>query len=90
MSNWRQILSWKEPETLVGWLVEVHSRINDKKFYKVITNVIDENTLEGPSIGDTPRQAIEYYKDYIEGRVLGLILLKKENWGRIVIMKKVF
>ena len=70
--------------------MEVHSRINDKKFCKVITNVIDENTLEGPSIGDTPRQAIEYYKDYIEGRVLGLILLKKENWGRIVIMKKVF
>ena len=90
MNNWRQILSWKEPETLVGWLVEVHSKISNRKFYKVITKVINENTLEGTSIGDTPRQAIKYYKDYIEGRLLGLFLVEKKDWGEIILMKKIF
>ena len=90
MNNWRQILSWQEPETLVGWLVKMNSKINNRKFYKVITKVVDENTLEGTCMGDTPREAIKYYKDYIEGRLLGLSLVEKKDWGEIILMKKIF
>lgn len=87
MINWRQILSWKEPETLVGWLVKMTDSLNVIPYYQVITQVTDKGKLVGPLGSINPEFAITNYKNYLKGIVPSTT---SRDPNEVILIKKIF
>ena len=65
MNNWREVFSWQEPESLVGWLVCLQQ--GDDRQYMVVTGLHLQDRVIFGTIALSENSAINEYENNRKG-----------------------